>query len=83
MKKDYTDNRKKLAERIKNEPVQTPIQEVRPVKEVNTEKEESHVNFWLPSSLMDSIKLVSVKQRKSIKQIGKEAFELYLKSNDI
>lgn len=80
MKKDYQDNRQKLAERIRKEPVQTPIQEVRPILEV---KEESHINFWIPSSLMDSIKMLSIKQRKSIKQIGQEAFELYLRANDI
>jgi hypothetical protein len=74
MKASYEENRKKLAEKVKTELPKLPIQEVKPV-EVKEEKEaESHVNFWLPSSIMEDIKILSIKQKKTIKEIGREAF---------
>lgn len=80
MKSEYQDNRKRLAEMIKTEPTKTPIQQVTPVI-VKEEKTESHVNFWIPSDLMEQLKLRAVKSKKSIKQIGIEAFESYLSKN--
>lgn len=74
MKASYEENRKKLAEKVKTELPKLPIQEVKPV-EVKEEKEaESHVNFWLSSVIMDDIKMLSIKQKKTIKEIGREAF---------
>jgi hypothetical protein len=74
MKASYEENRKKLAEKVKTELPKLPIQEVKPV-EVKEEKEaESHVNFWLASAIMDDIKILSIKQKKTIKEIGREAF---------
>lgn len=79
MKASYEENRKKLAEKVKTELPKLPIQEVNPVgrrsAEVKGEKEaESHVNFWLASAIMDDIKILSIKQKKTIKEIGREAF---------
>ena len=84
MKKDYNSNRQLLSERLKTETPKTPIQEVRPVKmpaqpkETSAEVEEAHVNFWLPKELMQRVKVSSATTGKTIKQIGIEAFELYL-----
>lgn len=81
MKSDYNEKRGKFAEMLKSKPVAVPVQEVRPV-EVKPEKEpEAHVNFWIPEPLMERIKLHAVKSKKSIKQIGIEAFEAYLNTN--
>jgi hypothetical protein len=74
MKTTYEENRKKLAEKVKTELPKLAIQEVKPV-EVKEEKEaESHVNFWLSSTIVDDIKMLSIKQKKTIKEIGREAF---------
>lgn len=80
MKSEYQDNRKKLAEMIRSEPTKTPIQQVRPVI-AKEDKSESHINFWIPSELMDQLKLQAIKSKKSIKQIGIEAFQAYLIKN--
>lgn len=74
MNKDYQDNRKKLAEMVKTELPKTHIQEVRPIEKKKEKEEESHVNFWIPSSIMEEIKIISVKNKKTIKQIAFEAF---------
>lgn len=80
MASNYQDNRKKLAERLKTEPAKVPVQEVRPVEPTRQAKKEAHVNFWIPEELMEQVKLYAVKSKKSIKQIGIEAFENYLKN---
>ena len=79
MKTSYEENRKKLAAKVKTELPKLPMQEVKPIEQrsavVKEEKPpESHVNFWLSSTLMEEIKILSIKQKKSIKEIGKEAF---------
>lgn len=74
MDKTYSDNRKKLAEKIKGESPRIAMQVVSPVVVTEAKEIESHVNFWLPSSVMESIKILSIKQKKTIKEIGKEAF---------
>ena len=86
MKKDYNSNRQLLSERLKTETPKTPIQEVRPVetpiqpneKSASVKVQEAHVNFWLPKELMQRVKVSSATTGKTIKQIGIEAFELYL-----
>lgn len=83
MSTDYKENRTKLADKIKNVPSKLHIQEVRPVEEKKTKQEESHVNFWMPSDLMEEIKILSVKQKKTLKQIGIEAFKDFIVKNKI
>ena len=82
MSKEYNSNRQRLADKLKNEPIQTPIQEVRPIetpvaKRPNTKQadgtDEIHVNFW---GLL-RLKHYSVQSRKSIKQIILEALEAW------
>ena len=75
MKTDYEDNRKKLADRLKKEPARVPIQEVKPVVKEQPKEPESHVNFWTHTSIMDELKILSVKQKKTIKQLGTEALQ--------
>jgi|AntRauTorckE5430_2_1112549.scaffolds.fasta_scaffold12322_3 hypothetical protein len=79
MKTDYAANRKKLADRVKKEPVNIPIQEVR---QIAKPKDETHVNFWMPTDLMDEIKVLSIRRKKTIKQLGIEAFSRLLKDNE-
>lgn len=79
MKKDYQDNRAKLAERVKTAPTKLPIQEVRVIEEKKTKEEQAHVNFWTSSLIMDEIKILSIKNKKTIKQLGEEAFNDLIK----
>lgn len=79
MKKDYQDNRAKLAERVKTAPTKLPIQEVRVIEEKKPKEEQAHVNFWTSSLIMDEIKILSIKNKKTIKQLGEEAFNDLIK----
>jgi hypothetical protein len=74
MSNDYKENRNKLADLVKNTPAKIPMQEVRPVETIKQKIEESHVNFWAPSAIMDEIKILSIRNKKSIKQLAIEAF---------
>jgi hypothetical protein len=73
MSNDYKENRNKLADLVKSTPARMPIQEVRPVEVIKPKVEESHVNFWAPSSIMDEVKILSIRTKKSIKQLAIEA----------
>ncbi len=74
MSTDYKDNRSKLADKIKNAPPKLPIQEVRLIEEKKPKEPETHVNFWASSTIMDEIKIMSIKNKKTIKQLAIEAF---------
>ncbi|ADB42940.1 hypothetical protein [Spirosoma linguale] len=90
MAKEYKQTLKGLSEKLKSEPIKTPIQEVRPVEPeapakpqvevVNqaSTKKEAHMNFWVPEGLMERLKIHSAINKKTIKQIGIEALEAYL-----
>ncbi|WP_026632621.1 hypothetical protein [Dyadobacter alkalitolerans] len=80
MNKDYNENRSKLAGMIKEKPSTVPIQQVKPVAS-KEEKDESHLNFWIPTHLFNELKMHAVRTNSSIKQIGIEALEEYLKRN--
>lgn len=75
MNTDYKENRSKLADKIKNVPTKLTIQEVKPIEQKELKEPESHVNFWMPSDLMEEIKILSIKQKKTLKQLGIEAFK--------
>jgi predicted ferric reductase len=81
MKNEYTENKEKLAERLKKVPSKIPIQEVRPIVQ-KEENQESHVNFWIPNHLMEQLKIEGAKKKMTIKQIGIEAFNLYLQKKE-
>ena len=74
MNTDYKENRSKLADKIKNVPTKLTIQEVKPVEQKELKEPESHVNFWASSSVMEEIKILSIRHKKTIKQLGTEAF---------
>ena len=74
MKTDYKENRSKLADKIKNVPSKLTIQEVKPIEQKEQKKPESHVNFWTSSSIMEEVKILSVRHKKTIKELGAEAF---------
>jgi hypothetical protein len=79
-KPTYTDNRGKLGELLKTPATATPIQEVRPVESVEPLPKENlrHINFWVSEQLMERIKIHSARSKKSIRQLGQEAFEQFL-----
>lgn len=88
MAKDYKETMKGLSEKLKSEPITTPIQEVRPVapgssmqdvKKAEIDKgSEAHFNFWAPRSLMKRVKQHSLDSGMSIKEICITALEQFL-----
>lgn len=81
MNSDYQDNRSKLADRVKNAPMRIPMQEVRPLEEKKPKIEEVHVNFWAPVDIMDEVKILSIRNKKTIKQLAIEAFTDLIEKN--
>ena len=85
-KGEYSDTMRKLSAMVKDKPVSTPIQEVRPVEpptpqpvKANSKAAgKSHLNCWIPNELMQQLKFHAVRSGKSIKQISIEALEQYL-----
>lgn len=75
MSTNYKENKSKLAEKLKSVPTKLPIQEVRLIEDKKPKEIQAHVNFWLSSSVMDEIKILSIKHKKTIKQFGEEAFK--------
>ena len=43
---------------------------------------ESHINFWVPNDLMETVKIHAAKTKKSLKQIGIEALKAYMESQN-
>lgn len=78
MSKNYDENRSKLAEQIKNRPSIAPIQQVKPVVS-KQDKDVSHLNFWIPTELFNELKMHAIRTGSSIKQVGIDALESYLK----
>ncbi|AUD07002.1 hypothetical protein [Spirosoma pollinicola] len=84
MAKEYKDAMSKLGTMLKQEPIKTPIQEVRPVDPepnpptAKKENPDAHFNFWGPRSLMKRVKQHSVDTGMSIKDICIAALEQYL-----
>jgi flavoprotein len=81
MKTTYQENKKKLAEKMLNEPAKTPMQEVKPVQPLKEKASEVHVNFWLEEALMEQVKMYSLKNKMTIKQVAKEAFKVFLENS--
>lgn len=94
-KQNYKETMKGLSDKLKSQPIKTPIQEVRPVNSqpiagaAPAQKDsidpipakEAHVNFWTSLDLMKRLKMYSAQSGKSIKQICTEALEAYLGAN--
>ncbi|GGH55835.1 hypothetical protein GCM10007423_63810 [Dyadobacter endophyticus] len=80
MNKEYDENRSRLAGMIKNKPSTAPIQQVKPIVP-KEEKDVSHLNFWIPTELFNELKMHAIRTGSSIKQVGIDALEAYLKKN--
>jgi len=81
---DYKKKLGNLADKIKNEKPQTPIQQVLPVamdsKEVS--EGESRFNNWIPKGLKKRIKTYAAENDLSQKDITIRALENFLKENE-
>ncbi len=76
---DYKNKLGSLADKLKKEPVKTPVQEVRPVKEVPADKEEeAQLNTWIPKSLLKRMRSYGVDQDLSLKTINILALTCFL-----
>lgn len=76
MSKEQKEAFKKFGERLKTEPVNINVQEVKPIIEI-IEKKESQLNVWIPDTLLMKIKIRSAETGKSIKEITTEALINY------
>jgi hypothetical protein len=78
----FIDNRNALASMLKEEPAQTPIQEVRPVQAQKpaVEEEEKLNGIFLPVNLMQQMRLHKAMSKKSYKEICTEALTMYFNS---
>jgi len=76
---DYKNKLGNLADKLKKEPPQTPIQEVHPVKtdQVNKE-EEAQLNTWIPKGLLKRMKSYGIDEDLSLKDINILALKYFL-----
>lgn len=74
-----------LADKIKSEVPQTPLQEVQPVKAqiVPAPEEESRFNNWIPKGLKRKIKAYGVQHDMSQKDITIAALQEFLRAKGI
>ncbi|WPU94831.1 hypothetical protein SNE25_04755 [Mucilaginibacter sabulilitoris] len=76
---DYKNKLGNLAEKLKKEPAKTPIQEVHPVKEASTEKEEeAQLNTWIPKTLLRRMKSYGIEKDLSLKDLNILAIRYFL-----
>ena len=82
---DYKRKLGSLAEKIKKETPQTPIQQVLPVKSmpVSADLAEVRFNNWIPRDLKKKIKAYGVEHDISQKDITIRALQDFLKNKDI
>jgi hypothetical protein len=76
---DYKDKLGGLADKLKKETPKTPIQEVHPVKQNVTAKEdEAQLNVWIPKGLLKRVKSYGVEFDQSLKDISIDALKVFL-----
>jgi hypothetical protein len=76
---DYKDKLGGLADKLKKETPKTPIQEVHPVKQNVTAKEdEAQLNVWIPKGLLKRVKSYGVEFDQSLKDISIDALKFFL-----
>ncbi|MFA6245313.1 MAG: hypothetical protein WC615_00140 [Mucilaginibacter sp.] len=76
---DYKKKLGGLADKLKNEPPTTPIQEVHPVKEAPSLKEaEAQLNVWIPKGLLKKMKSYGLENDLSLKDINILALQFFL-----
>lgn len=70
-----------LADKLKQERPQTPIQQVLPVKANKAVKVvEVQFNNWIPKALLKRLKTYGLEHDLSLKDINIQALELFLKT---
>ena len=75
---DYKKKLGGLADKLKNEPPKTPIQEVQPVKETAPKGPEVQFNNRIPKALLKRVKAYGLEHDLSLQDINIRALELYL-----
>jgi len=77
---DYKKKLGNLADKIKTETPQTPIQQVQPVKalKASAEEDEARFNNWIPKSLKRKIKAYGAQNDISQKDITIQALRQFL-----
>ncbi len=76
---DYKKKLGGLADKLKKDPPNTPIQEVHPVKIVEETKEsEAQLNVWIPKSLLKKMKGYGLEHDLSLKDINILALQSFL-----
>ena len=76
---DYKNKLGNLADRLKNEEIKTPIQEVGPVKNLSNKKQpEGQLNVWIPKTLLKKVKTYGLETELSQKDIAILALEKFL-----
>jgi predicted metal-dependent phosphotriesterase family hydrolase len=76
---DYKDKLGGLADKLKKETPKTPIQEVHPVRQNVTAKEnEAQLNVWIPKGLLKRLKSYGVEYDQSLKDISIDALKSFL-----
>jgi hypothetical protein len=76
---NYKNKLGSLADKLKKERPETPIQEVLPVKIAAVSKEaEVQFNNWIPRSLLRKLKAFALESDQSLKDVNIQALELYL-----
>ena len=76
---DYKDKLGGLADKLKKDTPKTPIQEVHPVRQNVTAKEdEAQLNVWIPKGLLKRMKSYGVEYDYSLKDISIDALKFFL-----
>lgn len=76
---NYKDKLGGLANKLKQERPQIPIQEVQPVKvEMALKTVEVQFNNWIPKALLKRLKAFGVEHDISLKEINIQALECFL-----
>ena len=80
--KEYKDKLGSLADKLKADAPEIPIQEVHPVKSAADEKEEeAQLNTWIPKGLLKRMKSYGINQDLSLKDINIRALKFFLDEN--
>ncbi len=75
---DYKKKLGGLADKLKNEPPKTPIQEVQPVKVTTAKVPEVQFNNRIPKALLKRVKAYGLEHDLSLQDINIRALEHYL-----
>jgi hypothetical protein len=78
---DYKNKLDGLANKLKQSPPKTPVQQVQPVKVPALKDPEVQFNNWIPKDLLKRLKAFGLEHDQSLKDISIQALEFFLKSN--